>query len=58
MSLQIIEIGYNSSKMDRDRYSGNCLFKVDAGNGEEEEEQKKILCGEGGGAYSSLHEIL
>ena len=35
MSLQIIEIGYNSSEMDRDRYSGNCLFKVEAGNGEE-----------------------
>ena len=43
MSLQIIEIGYNSSEMDRDRYSGNCLFKIEAGNGEEEEEQKKIL---------------
>ena len=28
--------------MDKDRYSGNCLFKVEAGNGEEE--QKKILC--------------
>ena len=35
--------------MDRDRYSGNCLFKVEAGNGEEE--QKTILCGEGGGVY-------
>ena len=45
MSLQIIEIGYNSSEMDRDRYSGNCLFKVEAGNGEEEEVQKKILFG-------------
>ena len=33
MSLQIIEIGYNSQEMDRDRYSGNCLFKVEAGNG-------------------------
>ena len=48
MSLQIIEIGYNSWGMDRVRYSGNCLFKVEAGNGEEEEEQKKILCGGGG----------
>ena len=47
MSLQIIDIGYNSSEMDRDRYSGNCLFKVEADNGEEEEEEKKILC-EGG----------
>ena len=28
--------------MDRDRYSGNCLFKVEAGNGEDE--QKNILC--------------
>ena len=45
MSLQIIEIGYNSSEMDRDRYFGNCLFIVEAGNGEEE--QKKILCGGG-----------
>ena len=49
MSFQIIEIGYNSSKMDRDRYSGNCLFKVEAGNGEEEEELKTVLCGGGGG---------
>ena len=47
MSLQIIEIGYNSLEMDRDRYSDNCLFKVEAGNGEEEEKQKKILCGGG-----------
>ena len=37
-SLEIIGIGYNSSEMDRDRYSGNCLFKVEADNGEEEEE--------------------
>ena len=43
VSLQIIEIGYSSSEMDRDRYSGNCLFKVEAGNGEGEE-QKKALC--------------
>ena len=28
--------------MDRDRYSGNFLFKVEAGNGEED--QKNILC--------------
>ena len=28
MSLQIIEIGYSSSEMDRGRYSGNCLFKM------------------------------
>ena len=48
MSLKIIEVGYNSSEMDRDRYSGNYLFKVEAGNGEEEEEQKKILWGGGG----------
>ena len=40
VSLEIIGIGYNSSEMDRDRYSCNCLFKD---NGEEEEEQKKIL---------------
>ena len=31
------------SEMDRDRYSGNCLFKVEEGDGEEEDEQ--ILCG-------------
>ena len=47
VSLEIIGIGYNSSEMDRDRYSDNCLFKVEAGNGEEEEEQKMILCVEG-----------
>ena len=35
VSLEIIGIGYNSSEMDRDRYSGNCPFKVEAGNGEE-----------------------
>ena len=60
MSFQIIEISYNSSEMDRYRYSGNCLFKVEAGNGEEEEEQKKILCGGGGGCtpHSALYEIL
>ena len=40
VSLEI-GIGYNSSEMDRDRYSGNCLFKVEAGNEEEEEVQKK-----------------
>ena len=45
VSLEIIGIGYNSSEMDRDRYSGNCLFKVEADNEKEEEEQKKILCG-------------
>ena len=54
MSLQIIGIGYNSSEMDRDRYSGNCLFKVEAGNWEEEEEQKKILCGGEGGGGAQL----
>ena len=32
--------------MDRDRYSGNCLFKVEAGNGEEEQ---KTISVEGGG---------
>ena len=37
VGLEIIGIGYNSSEMDRDRYSGNCRFKVEAGNGEEEE---------------------
>ena len=31
----MIGIGYNSSEMDRDRYSGNCLFKVEADNGKE-----------------------
>ena len=49
VSLEIIGIGYNSSEIDRDRYSGNCLFKVEAGNGEDEEAQKKILCGGVGG---------
>ena len=53
MSLGIIEIGYNSSEMDRDRYSGNCLFNIEANNGEEEEVQKKILC-----AHSSLWDTL
>ena len=43
VSFEIIGIGYNRSEMDRDRYSGNCLFKVEACNGEEEEEQKKIM---------------
>ena len=43
VSLEIIGIGYNSSEMDREQYSGNCLFKVEEGNGEEEEEEKKIL---------------
>ena len=47
VSLEIIGIDYNGSKMDRDQYSGNCLFKVEAGNGEGEEEQRKILCGVG-----------
>ena len=47
VSLEIIGIGNNSSEMDRDRYSGNCLFKVEACNGEEEEEQKKVWCGGG-----------
>ena len=56
VSLEIIEIGYNSSEMYRDRYSGNYLFKVEAGNGEEEEEQIRILCG-GGTPNSSLYEI-
>ena len=39
VSLEIIGIGYNSSEMDKDRYTGNCLFQ-EAGNVEEEEEQK------------------
>ena len=47
MSLQIIEIGYNGSAMDRDCYCGNCLFNVEVGNWEEEEEQETILCGGG-----------
>ena len=34
VSLEIIGIGYNSSEMDINRYSGNCLFKVEAENGE------------------------
>ena len=55
VSWEIIGIGCNSSEMDRDRYSGNCLFKVEAYN-EEEEEQKKVLCG-GSIPHSSLYEI-
>ena len=47
-SLEIIEIGYSSSEMYRDRYSGNCLFKVVAGNGVEE----MILCVGGGGGHA------
>ena len=30
VNLEMIGIGWNSSEMDRDRYSGNCLFKVEA----------------------------
>ena len=44
VSLEILRIDYNSLETDRDRYSGNCLFKVDADNEEEEEKQKNILC--------------
>ena len=55
MSLQIIKIGYNSSEMDRDRYSGNCLFKVEACNGEEEEELKNIFFWGGGGGEVAPH---
>ena len=44
VSLEIIGIGYNSSEMDRDRYFGNCLFKIEADNGVVEEEQNMILC--------------
>ena len=29
--------------MDRNQYSNNCLFNIEADNGEEEEVQKKIL---------------
>ena len=47
MSLQITEIGYNGSVMDRDWYSGNYLFNVEVGNWEGEEEQKTILCERG-----------
>ena len=46
VGLEIIGIGYNSLEMDRDRYFGNCLFKVETDNGEEEEEQKSF-CVEG-----------
>ena len=44
--------------MDRDRHSGNCLFKVEAdnGGGGGGDEQKKILCG-GDTPHSSLYEI-
>ena len=58
VSLEIIGIGYKCSEMDKDRYSGNYLFKVEAGNKEEEEEQNKILCGGGGGQNSSLRDTL
>ena len=53
MSLEIIGIGYNSSIMDRD-----CLFKVEADNGEEEEEQKNILSGGGNPTQLPLCDIL
>ena len=44
-SLEIIGIGYNSSEMDRDQYSGNCLFNnIEEDNGRGGEVQKKILC--------------
>ena len=49
VSLEIIGIGYNSSEMDRDQYSDNCLFNIEADNGEEEDVQKKILWARGGG---------
>ena len=28
--------------MDRDRYSGNCLFKVEAGNGEDQQIHARV----------------
>ena len=48
-SLEIIGIGYNSSEMDRDRYFGNCLFKVEADNGEagRRKRNRKRFCVEG-----------
>ena len=46
MSLEIIGIGYNSSEMDIDRYSGNSLFKVEAGNGRRKMNRKRF-CMEG-----------
>ena len=39
--------------MDRDRYSGNCLFKVEAGNGEDQ--QKTISVGGGGGGEVGIN---
>ena len=44
-----LEIGYNSSEMDRDQYSGNCLFNIEADKGEEEE-----VHGGGGGHPTQL----
>ena len=56
VSLEIIGIGYNSSGMDRDQYSGNCLFDIEADNGKEEDVQKNILCaGSGGGGGGAPH---
>ena len=53
-SLEIIGIGYNSSEMDRDQYSGNCLFNnIEEDNGGGGEVQKKILC-TGGTPHSVL----
>ena len=34
VSLEMTGIGYNSSEMARDGYSGNCLFKIEADDGE------------------------
>ena len=50
VSLGIIGIGYNRSETDSDRYSGNCMFKVEADNAEagRRKRNRKRFCVEGG----------
>ena len=44
--------------MDRDQYSGNCLFKVGACNGEEEQKTILCVCVRGGGTQHPLWDTL
>ena len=54
---EIIGIGCNSSEMDRDRYSGNCLVKVEADNGEAGRRKRngKRFCVEGVTPHGSFY---
>ena len=46
VSLEIIGIGCNCSEMDRDRYSGNCMFNFEVDNGQatRRKRNRKIFC--------------